>query len=159
LKRILRLVDKAITKSPNPRQWMVGVSMIAVSLVLFTIIGLNLTIAQDDEITLRLALADQSEVPQIQPYVIEFIEQVKTLSNGKITIEPFYRAGDDTEVGYEAGVIEHVTKGDFELGLAASRSWDKVKSLQALQAPFLIDNDALAEAVATSDTASHRLGL
>jgi TRAP-type transport system periplasmic protein len=157
LKRILRLVDKAITKSPNPRQWMVGVSMIAVSLVLFTIIGLNLTIAQDDEITLRLALADQSEVPQIQPYVIEFIEQVKTLSNGKITIEPFYRAGDDTEVGYEAGVIEHVTKGDFELGLAASRSWDKVKSLQALQAPFLIDNDALAEAVATSDTATKML--
>jgi TRAP-type C4-dicarboxylate transport system substrate-binding protein/beta-lactamase regulating signal transducer with metallopeptidase domain len=155
--RVLRLVDQAITKSLDPRQWLVGLSVITVSLVMFTVIGLNLTIAQDDEITLRLALADQSEVPQIQPYVTEFIEQVKTLSGGKITIQPFYRAGDDTEVGYEAGVIEHVTKNDFELGLAASRSWDKVKSLQALQAPFLIDNDALAEAVAMSDTATKML--
>jgi TRAP-type C4-dicarboxylate transport system substrate-binding protein/beta-lactamase regulating signal transducer with metallopeptidase domain len=157
LKRIIRLADKALPKALEPRQWLAGLSMISISMILFTIVGASLIFAQDDEITLRLALADQSEVPQIQPYVTEFIEQVKTLSNGKITIEPFYRAGDDTEIGYEAGVIEHVTKNDFELGLAASRSWDNVTSLQALQAPFLIDNDALAEAVATSDTTTKML--
>lgn len=41
----------------------------------------------------------------------------------------------------------------FDLGLAASRSFDSesITNFQSLQAPFLIDNDALAKAVATSD--------
>jgi TRAP-type C4-dicarboxylate transport system substrate-binding protein/beta-lactamase regulating signal transducer with metallopeptidase domain len=154
LKRILRLADRAMPKSLEPRQWLAGLSMIAVSLVLFTIIGLSLTVAQGDEITLRLALADAQGRPS-EAYINEFIAQVKTLSGGKITIEPTWDAGSDTEAGFETGVIQHVTKGDFELGLAASRAWNEegVTSLDALQAPFLIDNDALAEAVATSDSA------
>ena len=119
----------------------------------------SLTFAQDEAITLRLAVSDREGLPQIDPYVTEFIEQINTLSNGSITIEPIWRAGDDTEVGYEAGVVEHVIKGDLELGLAASRGWDNagVTHLQALQAPFLIDNDALAEAVATSEIATKML--
>jgi TRAP-type C4-dicarboxylate transport system substrate-binding protein/beta-lactamase regulating signal transducer with metallopeptidase domain len=157
--RVLRLVDQAITKSLDPRQWMVGLSVITISLVMFTVIGLNLTIAQDDEITLRLAVSDEQGRPTIEPYVLDFIEQVKTLSNGKITIEPTWDAGSDTEAGYEAGVIEHVTGGDFELGIAASRAWNGagVTSFDALQAPFLITNDALAEAVAASDIATKML--
>ncbi len=131
------------------------ISLILFAFCLFT----TLTLAQNEAITLRLAVSDQQGLPQLEPYVTEFITQVKTLSNGTIIIEPFYRAGDDTEAGYEAGVIEHVIKGDFELGLAASRSWDNagVTSLQALQAPFLISNDALAEAVATSEIAKKML--
>lgn len=159
LNRVLRLLDKAIPKSLDPRQWLVGLSMIAVSLVLFTIISLSLTVAQGDEVTLRLAVSDQQGRPTIEPYVLDFIEQVKTLSNGKITIEPTWDAGSDTEAGYESGVIEHVTKGDFELGIAASRAWNGagVTSFDALQAPFLITNDALAEAVATSEVAVRML--
>jgi TRAP-type C4-dicarboxylate transport system substrate-binding protein len=118
-----------------------------------------LAFAQNEAITLRLAISDQQGISNIEPYVTELIAQVKTLSKGTIIIEPIWRAGDDTEAGYEAGVVEHVIKGDFELGVAASRSWDNagVTSLQALQAPFLIDNDALAEAVATSEIAKKML--
>jgi C4-dicarboxylate-binding protein DctP len=91
--------------------------------------------------------------------VLEFIEQVKTISNGSITIEPIWQAGDDTSVGFESGVIEHVMRGDMELGLAGSRAFDteRIKSFQALQAPFVIDNDALSEVVATSDIATRML--
>jgi len=109
-------------------------------------------------VTLRLAIPD-SDTVLYAPYVLEFIEQAKTLSNGTITIEPTWEAGDSTSAGYEVGVIQLVKDGSFDLGLAASRSFDSesITSFEALQAPFLIDNDALAKAVATSDAASGML--
>jgi TRAP-type C4-dicarboxylate transport system substrate-binding protein len=130
-------------------------------LVLFALcfaLPLPSAFAQDDPVTLRLAVADAEGRPST-PFVLEFIEQVETLSNGSITIEPIWDAGRDTEVGFETGVIEHVTEGDFELGLAGSRAWNGagVTSFDALQAPFLIDNDALAEAVVVSDVAARML--
>jgi TRAP-type C4-dicarboxylate transport system substrate-binding protein len=67
--------------------------------------------AEPGTITLRLAVSDGGGRPS-EPYVLEFIEQVKTISNGSITIEPIWQAGDDTSVGFESGVIEHVMKGD-----------------------------------------------
>jgi TRAP-type C4-dicarboxylate transport system substrate-binding protein len=114
--------------------------------------------AKDNPVTLRLAVSDEKGYPS-EPLVLEFINQVKTLSNGNINIEPIWDAGKDTEVGFEAGVIQLVKDGKADLGLAASRSFNSegITSLEALQAPFLIDNDALAKAVATSDAASRML--
>lgn len=127
-------------------------------LVLCLLLSLPLAFAQSEPVTLRLAVADQQGRPS-EPYVLEFIKQVETLSNGTITINPIWDAGSDTEAGFEMGVVEHVTAGDFELGLAGSRAWNGagVTIFDALQAPFLIDNDALAEAVATSEVATRML--
>jgi TRAP-type C4-dicarboxylate transport system substrate-binding protein len=109
-------------------------------------------------ITLQLAIADAPGRPS-EPYVLEFIEQVKTLSEGDMNIEPIWQAGDDTPAGFESGATQHVMEGDMELGLSASRAFDtqNVTSFQALQAPFLITNDALSKAVATSDIATRML--
>jgi len=109
-------------------------------------------------VTLRLAVADKGGRPS-EPYVLEFIEQVKTLSNGNIIIEPSWEAGNSTEAGFEVGVIQLVKAGQADLGLAASRAFDveNITSFQALQAPFLITNDALAKAVATSDISTRML--
>ena len=114
--------------------------------------------APSEPITLRMGIPDGDNV-LYAPYVLEFIQQAKTLSNGAITIEPTWEAGDSTSAGYEVGVIQLVKDGSFDLGLAASRSFDSagITSFEALQAPFLIDNDALAKAVATSDAASRML--
>ena len=108
--------------------------------------------------TLRLAVTDAEGRPS-DPYVREFIEQVKTLSGGQLVIEPVWSAGDDTDIGHDRGVIQHLIQGDDELGLTASRAWDvkKYPNLQPLQAPFLITNDALAIAVAQSDSAKQML--
>lgn len=117
-----------------------------------------LAFAQNEPVTLRLAVADAEGRPS-EPFVLEFTRQVETLSNGSITIEPIWDAGSDTFAPFETGVIQLVIIDKFELGLAGSRAFDTVSitNFQALQAPFLITNDALAEAVATSDIASRML--
>lgn len=109
-------------------------------------------------ITLRFAISDGEGRPS-DPYVHEFVDQVHNLSNGAITIEPVWDAGSDTFAGFERGVLQRLLTGKFDLGLVASRSWDSesITNFQALQAPFLITNDALAEAVATSDIARRML--
>jgi TRAP-type C4-dicarboxylate transport system substrate-binding protein len=116
------------------------------------------TSPQGESVTLRLAVSDEQGYPS-EPIAVEFIEQVKTLSNGSITIEPLWDAGKHTEAGFEAGVIQLAKDGKADFGLAASRAWDTadIRSFQALQAPFLIDNDALAQAVATSTIAAQML--
>src|SRR5256885_15718625 len=44
-------------------------------------------------ITLRFAIADTPDRPVIAPYAVEFVAQVKTLSQGKIILEPTWDAG------------------------------------------------------------------
>jgi TRAP-type C4-dicarboxylate transport system substrate-binding protein len=117
------------------------------------------TAAQDPaSLTLTLAIANEQGEPS-QPAIDAFIEQVATLSDGGIAIEPLYGAGNATEEGFEHGVALLVERGEADLGLNASRAWDLagVTSLQALQAPFLISDSALAAAVAESDIAERAL--
>ncbi|MBC7878531.1 MAG: hypothetical protein H7Y59_15275 [Anaerolineales bacterium] len=110
------------------------------------------TEVQSNPITLRLAIAD-AKGRTSEPNVLEFIEQVQTISNGSITIEPVWDAGADLTPVFEQGVVKAVKEGQYELGISASRAfdYDGITSFQALQAPFLITDDALAEAVAASD--------
>lgn len=116
------------------------------------------TQAQSEPITLRLAVAD-AQGRASEPYVLEFINQVETRSGGNITIEPIWDAGAETKPVFEQGVVKVVRDGQYDLGLAGSRAWDSlgVTSFQALQAPFLITDDALSEAVAGSDIGTRML--
>lgn len=102
-------------------------------------------------ITLRFAVSDGEGHPVIDPYVHEFADQVQALSQGKITIELVWDAGGGTFDGYEKGTLQRVLQGKYDLGLVASRTWDSeaITNFQALHAPFLISNNALAEAVAS----------
>ena len=116
------------------------------------------TPAQGEPVTLRFAVADAEGRPS-EPYVLEFVEQVNTLSNGNITIEPIWDAGATTDADFEVGVVQLIKGGQADLGLAGSRAFDteSITSFQALQAPFLITNDNLSKAVATSDIATRML--
>ncbi len=115
------------------------------------------TPAQAKPVTLRLAIYDDQTSPSA-PYVLEFAAQVNTLSGGSLKVEPSWGAASDSP-GTEQNVIEAVLAGKYDLGLTGSRAWDteNVTSFQALQAPFLITNDALAIAVSTSDAAKQML--
>jgi TRAP-type C4-dicarboxylate transport system substrate-binding protein len=100
----------------------------------------------DPPITLRLAVADGLDAPAVT-YVNDLVQRVATLSAGKITMVPTIGAGGSL---FEEGVLHQVISGDTELGLVGSRSLDLVgeTSLVGLQAPFLIDSEAVARGVA-----------
>ncbi len=140
--------------------WLLG-SLVLVLALLAGCMPVQLPAAQQPTtapITLQFAVSDADQRPSA-PYVNEFIDQVKTLSSGNMTIEPIWDAGSNTADGFERGVIQEVRKGTFPLGLAASRTWDTqgLPNFQALQAPFLITNDALAEAVAAGGIGTRML--
>jgi TRAP-type C4-dicarboxylate transport system substrate-binding protein len=107
--------------------------------------------ASNEAVTLRFAVSDGEGHPTIDPYVYEFVDQVHTLSQGKITLEVVWEAGNGTFDGGEKGTLQRVLQGKYDLGLVASRTWDSenITNFQALQAPFLINNDALAAVVAS----------
>jgi TRAP-type C4-dicarboxylate transport system substrate-binding protein len=93
-------------------------------------------------------------------HMIDFIRQVEARSDGSLIIEPIWQARDDSDIGGDAGVIQLVMNGKADLGLVRTRAWDTagITFFQALQTPFLITNDALARAVATSNITPQMLG-
>jgi TRAP-type C4-dicarboxylate transport system substrate-binding protein len=112
----------------------------------------------DKPVTLHLAVSD-TQGRATEPYVLEFVDQVNTLSKGNVTVVPVWGVGADITPPSAQEVIKIVKDGQYELGLAGAGSWDTVgaTSFQALQAPFLITNDALAEAVAASEIGTRML--
>lgn len=104
-------------------------------------------LAADPPVTLRFAIADEEGRPS-DPYVRAFVQEVALRSGGSVTLDPTWSAGGDD---FEQGVARLLIDGQADLGLAAGRAWSAVgiPALQSLQAPFLIDSDELAEAVAT----------
>ncbi len=81
-----------------------------------------------------------------------FAEAVQRLSNGAMTIETRFGT-DPSGANPDATVIAGVQSGDYDIGLAAGRAFSEagVDSFRALTAPFLIQTDAVAAAVASDD--------
>jgi TRAP-type C4-dicarboxylate transport system substrate-binding protein len=112
----------------------------------------------DQPVTLQLAVSDDPTKPS-GAAANKFVNDVVAASNGNITIVPTFDAGKGTAKRFELGVAELVQSGQADLAVVSARAWDLagVTSLQALQAPYLIDNDALLLAVAQSDIAQRSL--
>ena len=100
-------------------------------------------------ITLRLLVQD-GPGRQSEPAALDLARIAAEVSGGAITIAPSFDGGD---------VASAIIDGDAELGMVPSRDWGAVgvTSLDVLEVPFLIDNDALALAVATSDIADRAM--
>ena len=96
-------------------------------------------------VTLRMAVPED-QGRGLTPYVLEFVDQVGKLSGGSIIVEPAWNPTSGPT--YEKDLVQRVLDGDYDLAVAASRAWDdqNAASLHVLQAPFLITDDALAEA-------------
>src|SRR4051794_24355343 len=98
---------------------------------------------------LRVATFDAAGEPSAA-MISEFTRQVERLSKGTLKVEPAFRAAGVGGLDEEP-VAKKVAGGEFELGLIASRGFDRagVTSLRALTAPFLITSDGLLAAVLT----------
>jgi TRAP-type C4-dicarboxylate transport system substrate-binding protein len=114
--------------------------------------------AADPAVTLRLAIVDAEDNTQ-GPLARAFIQEVSTRSGGTITIDPIWSAGGGAESGYEQSVTRQLVQGQADLALVPSRGWDAagVTSLEAIEAPLLISDEATANAIATSPIADELL--
>jgi TRAP-type C4-dicarboxylate transport system substrate-binding protein len=130
-------------------------SLIAVlSLTVLASAGGSTVLAQDEQpVTLRLALAAGTlfDVPSEA-----FVTAAHDLSGGAVTIVPTRDAGGD---GGERLALQMLADGQFDLAMAPTRAWEGVGVTrpEALLVPYLIDNDPLSIAVATSPIATELL--
>jgi len=95
-----------------------------------------------------LRMANTSADLEYYPAIKDFVSQVKERSGGNVRIQVANRWGDFS-ADAEQQVVRAVAAGKVDLGWAGARVFDTlgVTSLQALQAPMLIDNYALEHAV------------
>jgi TRAP-type C4-dicarboxylate transport system substrate-binding protein len=105
-------------------------------------------------VTLRLATDDDPEAPASQQ-IKEFAREVRRLSDGRLRIHVGWSAngtGARHPRAFDQATAKKVIDGKYELALVPARAWDVfgVTSLQAIQAPFLVNSDALLDKV-TSD--------
>lgn len=99
-------------------------------------------------LVLRLAWPDDTTDLITSMQIRHFAEQVNSLSQATIRIEPVPNADADA-LGWDQVVARGVADGRWELGLVPGRAWDVlgVSSLKALNAPFLVTGPAALEAV------------
>jgi TRAP-type C4-dicarboxylate transport system substrate-binding protein len=112
-------------------------------------------------ITLRIGTNDPDDAPDVPTMLNDFARHVDELSDGSITVEPVWRAaGDPAPDDWDQTVARMVVTGELDLGLIPTAAWDTegVTSLRALNAPFLVDSDALAADVVTGPLAHELLG-
>ena len=103
-----------------------------------------------EPVTLRMANAygDLNDLPAVG----YFVSQVKERSGGNVRITATSSWGDYA-ADAEQQVVRAVAAGKADLGWSGTRVFDTVgvTSFKALQAPMLIDNYALEQAVVASD--------
>lgn len=112
-------------------------------------------VSDSEVLELRLGTNDADDSPTAVA-IREFARHVDELSAGSIIIEPVWRAaGDPAPDDWDQAVASIVISGDLDLGLIPAAAWDteQVTSLRALNAPFLVDSDALVDAILNSDIA------
>ncbi|GAA1528731.1 hypothetical protein [Kribbella lupini] len=98
-------------------------------------------------VTLRLGTADDDAKPGGLA-ILQFVEQVRTLSDGKLLIYPVWEAAAGAQQ-WDQVVARMLKDKKVDLAMIPSRTWDTegVTSLRALNAPFLVTSDALADKI------------
>jgi TRAP-type C4-dicarboxylate transport system substrate-binding protein len=105
-------------------------------------------------VTLTLGVPDSAGTPAESADITSFARLVRQLSDGRMTIRIMWEVTQATNP--EPATAALVRAGTVDLGWIGARAWDTlgVRSLQALQAPFLIDSYPLLDAVLRSPMAS-----
>ena len=108
-------------------------------------------------VTLTLGVPDAAGTPAESADITSFARLVRQLSDGRMTIRIRWEVTPATNA--EPATAALVRAGTVDLGWIGARAWDTlgVRSLQALQAPFLIDSYPLLGAVLRSPMAHDML--
>ena len=109
-------------------------------------------------VTLRIGTHDLQGGTPGAGHIEEYARRVAALSDGKLRIEPVWRAAGDGP-DWDQRVARLVVDGELDMGLIPSRAWDTegVDSLRALNAPFLITTEHLLAQVLSGPLAADML--
>jgi TRAP-type C4-dicarboxylate transport system substrate-binding protein len=105
-------------------------------------------------VRLRLATPDRPGLPGAKA-IEHFRDEVAEASDGTVRITPVYEAAGKGP-RFDQAVADLVRSGRMEMALIPARAWDEygVTSLSALQAPFLIHDQAALNEVVTGELAA-----
>jgi TRAP-type C4-dicarboxylate transport system substrate-binding protein len=108
---------------------------------------------------LRLGAADDADQPDAR-FVRYFASRVSELSEGSVRVRVDWDAAGQQDAEYEARLARMVRDDRLDLGWIGSRAWHRlgITSFQALQAPFLVTDHALAGRIATGPLGARMLG-
>ena len=109
-------------------------------------------------VALTIGTDDSPGVPNADE-ISHFVDTVKSLSGGNITVEPKWHADGDGHLDWDQQVAAMVQDGKLDLALGPTWAWDVlgVKSFEPLQSPFLIDSDALVASIVSDPELSGKL--
>ncbi|MFG1816851.1 TRAP transporter substrate-binding protein [Kribbella sp. NPDC049174] len=116
------------------------------------------TIENPGPLSLKIGTADDDSRPGGLA-IVEFVDQVRTLSGGKILVYPVWEAAGEGVQQWDQVVARMLKDKELDLAMIPSRSWDTegVTTLRALNAPFLVTSDALADKIVTDKDMSGQL--
>ena len=91
--------------------------------------------------------------------IADFAQRVEALSDGTILIEPVFRAAGMDVREWDQRVARMVVSGELDMGLVPARAWDteRVTSMRALHAPFLVTSSELRDQIVTGELATPML--
>ena len=152
----------AAATQPRP-SLILGRLVVTVSAVVLALAGCtdNEWLAHQDThaaVTLRLGTPGAAGSPS-SDVARFFAEIVNQETGGEVTVDVAFEAGEEITPPaapvWEDSVITMLKEGRIDLALVPARAWDQVgeSTFRVLQAPFVIQSDAAAAAVARSDAA------
>jgi TRAP-type C4-dicarboxylate transport system substrate-binding protein len=105
-------------------------------------------------VTLRIAAHKEHDY-----FATLFTDEVRRLSKGRIRVESIPGNGDNDPADVSVRFARQVGDGRYDLGVIDAPAWDElgVRSLEPLQAPFLISDQSLFRAVLASPLANRML--
>lgn len=136
------------------RMMLKGVTIAAAVVLLAGCVGTPAVKPGAKPLIMTIGTDDKPGVPAAAE-IQEFAQEVHTLSNGAITIKPTWHAAGDV-ANWDQAVAGMVVDGKLDLGLIPSRTWGDLgaTSLEVINTPFLVQSDALVNAVLSGSVAT-----
>ena len=110
-------------------------------------------------VVIEIADSQEQGSPSNLP-LAEFKTQVESLSGGTMTVVVHVDASaDDALPGSDGPIVDKVRSGAFQMAVVPASQWSAsgVTTLQALQAPFLVESDEHVAAIVNDDAISQKM--
>lgn len=103
-------------------------------------------------VTIQVGTADDHPGSPGGVAIIKLAELVRTASGGRLLLYPVWQASGPESVGWDQQIARMVKEKHLGMGLVPARAWDTegVNTFRALNAPFLVTSDALADRIVTT---------